>query len=626
MNCALIYPSKNEQQTETNNRGGITMVKYSRAIIFILLVYSISLAMPVYAEWTPPADRVPAGGMWSPGIPGGIPNRTIIYSTLSPTGDSTDRTSDIQNALNACGTNEVVYLNAGTYYVSGTIYIPSNKVLRGAGMGQTYLRKTGTGKGIVHFGGGPSWGGAGNWIFDEWEELTGGWSKDSTAVTVADSSGYAANQLVIVAQGDGDNPDVRDDGVAGSGPAHWDKMYATADWPPNDWGSVGQANLISSVNGNTINLTRPLYYDNFSSSYTVSIGRTSVACRNSGIEDLTIYREQAAADQGNSENNGAVLFGRAVYCWAKNVELDTISGPGVNFAWAFGCVMHGCTISKVWSYYSGGGGYQVTVKHYSADILIENNIIHQGTPNIHIQPCAGNVFAYNFIDVAVTNGGTDWAVYNVGGHAHLSYMLLFEGNNISIMENDYTHGNSIQWFHLRNHYDAIQTEWEPPLNSSMAYNNRSAIDFDSYAFEWTVVGNVLGRSGDTYAAYQSEAHGGSAVIYRQPNDVLDTLIRHGNYDYHDNEVKWGLEGDSRADLQGTSSDHDIPDSLYLTSRPSWWYDQGDGRPWPCIGPDIPGYVIDIPAKDRFEGQMYGDEPPIASPPNPPTNLMIISAD
>jgi len=71
--------------------------------------------MPVYAEWTPPSSRVPAGGMCRPGIPGGIPDRTTISATLSPTGDSTNRTSDINSALSAAGTNEVVYLNAGTY-------------------------------------------------------------------------------------------------------------------------------------------------------------------------------------------------------------------------------------------------------------------------------------------------------------------------------------------------------------------------------------------------------------------------------------------------------------------------------------------------------------------------------
>jgi hypothetical protein len=200
-------------------------------------------------------------------------------------------------------------------------------------------------------------------------------------------------------------------------------------------------------------------------------------------------------------------------------------------------------------------------------------------------------------------------------------MTLWEGNVISIMENDNTHGsNAIYWTHLRNHYDAIQTEWLPPLDDGMATENRSAINLKENAHYWTVVGNVLGRSGDSYGAYQSEVHGSStAYIYRSPEDVLDTLLRHANFDYHDNEVKWCSQGNGEADCQGTGNDQDIPDSLYLASRPSWWDDQGAGRPWPCIGPDITGYVIDIPAKDRFEGEIYTDD---SMPPMSPGNLRV----
>ena len=199
-------------------------------------------------------------------------------------------------------------------------------------------------------------------------------------------------------------------------------------------------------------------------------------------------------------------------------------------------------------------------------------------------------------------------------------MVLWEGNVISLMENDNTHGtNAVYWMHLRNHYDAIQTEWSPPLNSSMATDDRAAVNFKENAQNWTLVGNVLGREGDTYGAYQSEVHGGStAYIYRSPNDVLDTLIRHGNYDYHDNEVKWCSEGDQEADCQGSGNDQVLPKSLYLTGKPSWWDSQGSGRPWPPIGPDIDGYVIDIPAKDRFEGETYSGY--LGTAPAPPENL------
>src|SRR5881296_2837775 len=79
---------------------------------------------------------------WSQaGIPGGIPNRTTICASLDPGATYTQ----INTAIAAC-TNGVVYLNAGTYSLSGGITFEgtSNVTLRGAGPDQTILQFTGT--------------------------------------------------------------------------------------------------------------------------------------------------------------------------------------------------------------------------------------------------------------------------------------------------------------------------------------------------------------------------------------------------------------------------------------------------------------------------------------------------
>jgi hypothetical protein len=70
--------------------------------------------------------------------------------------------------------------------------------------------------------------------------------------------------------------------------------------------------------------------------------------------------------------------------------------------------------------------------------------------------------------------------------------------------------------------------------------------------------------------------------------VAATLLRHGNYDYVTNSVVW----------DPAISDHDLPDSLYLSGMPGWWCQE---TPWPPIGPDEAGYHHDIPAKRRLEG-------------------------
>jgi hypothetical protein len=86
-----------------------------------------------------PADRNFA---WNPGMmsKGGIPNRTAICATLSPSGR--DDSSAIQTAVNGCPAGQVVKLNAGTFVVNNNVSITTGITLRGSGRGTTILKKT----------------------------------------------------------------------------------------------------------------------------------------------------------------------------------------------------------------------------------------------------------------------------------------------------------------------------------------------------------------------------------------------------------------------------------------------------------------------------------------------------
>src|SRR5687768_16397880 len=77
---------------------------------------------------------------WSQaGVPGGIPGRTTVCATLDPGATA----SQINTAITSCG-NGVVFLNAGTYNLSGGLNFggASNVTLRGAGPRETILRFT----------------------------------------------------------------------------------------------------------------------------------------------------------------------------------------------------------------------------------------------------------------------------------------------------------------------------------------------------------------------------------------------------------------------------------------------------------------------------------------------------
>src|SRR4051812_13009070 len=94
----------------------------------VLLAWSVAASMAL-------GDIIPADRRvtWTPGVnvgvPGGIPNRTTIYQTLSPDVS----TAKIQAALDSCPSGQVVFLNAGTYNITATIKLKSGVTLRGAG-------------------------------------------------------------------------------------------------------------------------------------------------------------------------------------------------------------------------------------------------------------------------------------------------------------------------------------------------------------------------------------------------------------------------------------------------------------------------------------------------------------
>ena len=88
---------------------------------------------------------------WSPGIPGGIPERSSVYcnvkvaipgTNLVAMGDGmTDDWAALQSAINLCPSNEVVLLPSGTFRITRGLRIANNHVtVRGSGMGATRIQ------------------------------------------------------------------------------------------------------------------------------------------------------------------------------------------------------------------------------------------------------------------------------------------------------------------------------------------------------------------------------------------------------------------------------------------------------------------------------------------------------
>jgi hypothetical protein len=112
------------------------------------------------------------------------------------------------------------------------------------------------------------------------------------------------------------------------------------------------------------------------------------------------------------------------------------------------------------------------------------------------------------------------------------------------------------------------------------------------------VGNVLGASGQM-AGWVYEATSGKPAIWAlgwdgakpYPTDdrVAATTLRHGNFDYVTNTVKWNP----------SITSHTLPNSLYLTHKPAF-FDAGRGYTWPWVDPLGATKLYTLPAKARYD--------------------------
>ena len=235
-----------------------------------------------------PAERNFA---WNPGLmsEGGIPNRSTVCATLSP-GDN------IQSALYRCPAGQVVQLKEGTYTVNNSLMVRSGITLRGAGAGRTVLVKTNSApprtstvaagaKGILA----PA---ANAYVVADaqpivivgltrWpslaytpKNLTSDGVAGATSVNVANTSGFAAGQLVLldevsnatwqsvppgfpcsgctVQRGDRTAWNIHNPAQAGDDPQEAKVWFSRFDRPTNE------IKEIASVSGDTITFTSPL--------------------------------------------------------------------------------------------------------------------------------------------------------------------------------------------------------------------------------------------------------------------------------------------------------------------------------------------------------------------------------
>jgi hypothetical protein len=612
--------------------------KASSTLAVLMLVVPIG---KIDAQTVIPSDRNFA---WNPGMmsKGGIPNRTTVCATLSPSGG--DDSAAIQAALNSCPTSQVVMLSAGTFTVNNYLLIHSSITLRGSGAGQTILRKTNgarprTSKVVSGTNGILTPVDPGSYTYDaqpvviigpsRWPSPDGSTSRNLTvdgqqgasSVTITNASGFAAGQFVLVDELSGASWQPTPTGFPQSAkvwagdkvawnihspPQPGDDPTAAMSWFSRTDRPTNEIKEIASVSGNTIKFTSPLTigyrvsHQAQLTRYTLTGSQStanSIHAISAGIENLSAM---GGAD-------GCVRFEDTAYSWAKNIEVTQWIGEGIAIDGSFRVEIRDSYIHAGSWPEPGGAGYAISISAGSSEVLIENNIsIDVNKVMVFRSSGAGTVVAYNYVDDGWIYGTESWVEVGLNAsHMAGPHHILFEGNYGFNADSDYTHGNAIYLTFFRNWLSGQRRDFTDGVNVrtvGLAYGSW----WDSF------IGNILGRPGQmsgwhyTDPGMSCDANGNNCTgnnanwsdraiwrfgydperwgMYPDPK-TLSTVIRDGNYDFLTNSQRW----------HNTPGGFTIPNSMYLTSKPAFF----GNNTWPWVNPTA-GAIHTLPAKARYD--------------------------
>lgn len=557
-------------------------ILYSRQFFFYGASYATLFGIVTNRVGDIPADRLYD---WTKaGVRGGIPNRATIYTNFY----STNTIGEINAGIANCPSNQVVYLNAGSYALSDHLVIAKDGVtVRGAGPTSTILINTTTHAYPVEMYRASQE--AGNYR----QFLSTDLAKGGTNMSLGTATNIHVGSTLRLIQAQ--------DGV----------LVVTNATAGNGY-SLGQIVEVQSVSGTDLTFSPPAvwWYSNSLNAYVdvlTPVEQNYYTLRMSGLEDLQITNSAYTTSE-------AIIFmlQAAVDCWVKNVEM--VRTPGYHL------VLNRCLFCEVRDSYfhdavnfGSSQGYGVLLWRYTTACKVENNLVDRSIcPFMTELSSSGNVLGYNcsMQTIQGTTGGLDdWMAQAFNAtHGSHSMMNLWEGNvGCEFLAENYFGSGSHQTL-LRN--------W---LHASSAKEGggwvglvRRAVSIDAHNYYYNVIGNVLGNTYDAVDYYEMTA--GTTVhpvIYRigwpnMGNDSttgydsvsLSTLIRHGNWDTITDSQQWDAGITNRT----------IPDSYYLSGKPAWF----GSLTWPPFNPAsvdtaklYPLTPTNIPAGYRY---VYGVTP------------------
>ncbi len=552
-----------------------------------VLLFVVVIGFPGYLSAQSASGIIAPSRMinWSnAGVQGGIQDRTSICATLSPGATA----SQINSAIASCPSGEVVSLAAGTYNLTAGIVFNEhdNVTLRGAGAYSTFLVFTGNTScrgpsSSICVQGDSNWSGTpantANW--------TAGYSVGATSVTLDSTTHLSAGSLLILDQAD----DSSDPGTV----YVCQVMGVCSTEGPGGAGRSGRAQeqvvTVTGVSGSTVSFTPGLDMPNWASGKSPGGYWATIIAQGDGIENLSI-------DNTNSGATSGIVMVNSANCWVKGVRS---LNSNRNHVW----LQYSAHDEVIDSYFYGtqnGASESYGIEPWmSSDNLVVNNIFqHIVSPTLQSGSDSGNVIAYNYSVDDYYPTSAAWMMNSQWDHGAGIDNTLYEGNIGDGLTTDAIHGTHNFDTAFRNYWIG----WE-----SGKTNQTVPILLYAYSRYFNIVGNVLGKAG-YHTNYEDVAPNGSnynTSIYglgwsgngstssSVPDDpnVVNTLMRWGNYDVATGSVRWNTSEVPSSIAQYSNpvpSGQSLPASFFLSAKPGWWTTPWGSPPWPAIGPDVTG--------------------------------------
>lgn len=411
------------------------------------------------AIWAPRAATLPSGG-WvvgtNLGVPGGIPaDYTKSGSTITSTGDTTDRASDIQAALNAASGGQYVFLGPGVFSYNSTISIPTGVLLRGSGKGVTALYPGNCG---IFIGSGSDY----QWAWpDPFFAITGGLTKGSTSLTVSSTTDFNVGNLIRLKLGSDYSVPVVDVGGTGL--------------------TLMQITRVTAKDSTHLTIYPPCL-DDYSNCPTAYVATAQVTKKNSGLEDLTIH---AAA----SSYSFSVWFQQQWGGWMKGVEILDSSNYCVQIEDSLQVEITECVFGNL---QSGGSNKAQVLVNTATGFYVYNNIFLDAQPNLESNSGSSGVFSYNAVPESTSGIAVDT------NHGPWNQFILVEGSYIPHTLSDSYSGGERYGHKFRNAITAV-------TNGSPSYS----IAGKRWYLDSTAAGNIIGDPEQTWA--------NDGISFGQPN-------------------------------------------------------------------------------------------------------------